>query len=70
MFCTRCGANNLDTDQFCRSCSAPLTKPGGAPGAIILPILAIRDTRRRNMVMPIRCTRSRAPVGALSLRWS
>ena len=33
MFCTRCGANNLDTDQFCRSCSAPLTKPGGAPGA-------------------------------------
>src|SRR5215475_4626261 len=33
MFCTRCGANNLDTDQICRSCSAPLTKPGGAPGA-------------------------------------
>jgi Domain of unknown function (DUF4190)/zinc-ribbon domain len=33
MFCTRCGANNLDTDQFCRSCSAPLTKPRGAPGA-------------------------------------
>lgn len=33
MFCTRCGANNLDTDQFCRSCSAPLTKPGGASGA-------------------------------------
>ena len=33
MFCTRCGANNLDADQFCRSCSAPLTKPGGAPGA-------------------------------------
>src|SRR5262245_18291853 len=30
MFCTRCGANNLDTDQFCRSCSAPLVKPGGA----------------------------------------
>ncbi len=33
MFCTRCGANNLDTDQFCRSCSAQLTKPGGASGA-------------------------------------
>jgi len=33
MFCTRCGANNLDTDQFCRSCSVPLTKPGGAPAA-------------------------------------
>jgi hypothetical protein len=31
MFCTRCGANNLDTDQFCRSCSSPL-KPGGAQG--------------------------------------
>ena len=30
MFCTRCGANNFDTDQFCRSCSAPLTKPVGA----------------------------------------
>src|SRR5215510_6731101 len=33
MFCTRCGANNFDTDQFCRSCSAPLTKPGSAPAA-------------------------------------
>ena len=33
MFCTRCGANNFDTDQFCRSCSAPLTKPVGAQGA-------------------------------------
>jgi Domain of unknown function (DUF4190) len=33
MFCTRCGANNLDTDLSCRSCSAPLTKPGGASGA-------------------------------------
>jgi|SRR5882672_5163538 len=32
MFCTRCGANNLDTDQFCRSCSSPLAKPGGAQG--------------------------------------
>src|SRR5262245_56709831 len=32
MFCTRCGANNLDNDQFCRSCSAPLTKSGGAQG--------------------------------------
>jgi hypothetical protein len=32
MFCTRCGANNLDTDQFCRSCSSPLTKTGGAQG--------------------------------------
>jgi hypothetical protein len=30
MFCTRCGANNLDGDQFCRSCSAPLTKTAGA----------------------------------------
>jgi TM2 domain-containing membrane protein YozV len=30
MFCTRCGANNLDTDRFCRSCSSPLMKPGGA----------------------------------------
>jgi Domain of unknown function (DUF4190)/zinc-ribbon domain len=30
MFCTRCGANNLDTDQFCRSCNAPLIRPGGA----------------------------------------
>ncbi len=29
MFCTRCGANNLDTDQHCRSCSAPLIKSGG-----------------------------------------
>jgi len=29
MFCTRCGANNLDTDQYCRSCSAPLVKSGG-----------------------------------------
>lgn len=35
MFCTRCGANNPDTDQFCRSCSAPLLKPGAQqqPGA-------------------------------------
>jgi Domain of unknown function (DUF4190)/zinc-ribbon domain len=32
MFCTRCGANNLDNDQFCRSCSAPLTKSGSAQG--------------------------------------
>jgi hypothetical protein len=32
MFCTRCGANNLDTDQFCRSCSSPLARPGGAQG--------------------------------------
>lgn len=32
MFCTRCGANNLDTDQFCRSCNAPLVRPGGAQG--------------------------------------
>jgi Domain of unknown function (DUF4190)/zinc-ribbon domain len=30
MFCTRCGTSNLDGDQFCRSCSSPLTKPGGA----------------------------------------
>jgi hypothetical protein len=30
MFCTRCGANNLDVDQFCRSCSSPLVKPGSA----------------------------------------
>src|SRR5215475_5601509 len=27
MFCTRCGANNLDTDQ---SCSSPLSKTSGA----------------------------------------
>ena len=33
MFCTRCGANNLDTDQFCKSCSAPLVKPGSGQGA-------------------------------------
>jgi hypothetical protein len=33
MFCTRCGANNLETDQFCRSCGATLVKSGGAPGA-------------------------------------
>lgn len=30
MFCTRCGANNLDADRFCRSCSSPLVKPGVA----------------------------------------
>jgi TM2 domain-containing membrane protein YozV len=34
MFCTRCGTNNLDTDRFCRSCSAPLVKPGAAPGQV------------------------------------
>lgn len=28
MFCTRCGTRNLDTDQFCRSCNAPLIKSG------------------------------------------
>lgn len=33
MFCTRCGSNNIDTDQFCRSCGAQLMKPGGAQGA-------------------------------------
>lgn len=35
MFCTRCGTRNLDTDQFCRSCNAPLIKPGASqnPGA-------------------------------------
>lgn len=33
MFCTRCGANNIDTDQFCRSCGGPLVKSGGAHGA-------------------------------------
>jgi hypothetical protein len=32
MFCTRCGANNLDTDQFCRSCNAPLVRPGAPQG--------------------------------------
>lgn len=35
MFCTRCGANNLDGDQFCRSCSSPLTKPGGPQGQAV-----------------------------------
>jgi hypothetical protein len=30
MFCTRCGANNLDTDRLCRSCNSPLVKPGVA----------------------------------------
>jgi hypothetical protein len=30
MFCTSCGANNLEADNFCRSCSAPLVKPGGS----------------------------------------
>jgi TM2 domain-containing membrane protein YozV len=34
MFCARCGANNLDTDRFCRSCSAPLVKPGAASGQV------------------------------------
>lgn len=34
MFCTRCGANNLDTDRFCRSCSEPLVRPGAAPGQV------------------------------------
>lgn len=32
MFCTRCGANNLDTDQFCRSCNAPLVRSGASQG--------------------------------------
>jgi hypothetical protein len=27
MFCTQCGTRNLDTDQYCRTCSAPLVKP-------------------------------------------
>jgi hypothetical protein len=30
MFCTRCGTRNLDTDQFCRACNAPLVKTGEA----------------------------------------
>ena len=34
MFCTRCGASNLDTDQFCRSCNAPLVKHGAAQGQV------------------------------------
>jgi len=33
MFCTRCGANNIDTDQFCRTCGATLVKSGGAQGS-------------------------------------
>jgi hypothetical protein len=27
MFCTQCGTRNLDTDQFCRNCAAPLAQP-------------------------------------------
>ena len=27
MFCTKCGTPNLDTDRFCRNCSAPLVIP-------------------------------------------
>jgi Domain of unknown function (DUF4190)/zinc-ribbon domain len=27
MFCTKCGKQNLDTDRFCRNCSAPLVTP-------------------------------------------
>jgi TM2 domain-containing membrane protein YozV len=34
MFCACCGANNLDTDRFCRSCSAQLVKPGAASGQV------------------------------------
>ncbi|MDX2033661.1 MAG: DUF4190 domain-containing protein [Blastocatellia bacterium] len=26
MFCTQCGARNLETDQYCRACNAPLVK--------------------------------------------
>lgn len=32
MFCTRCGSNNLDSDQFCRSCGAQLVKSGAEYG--------------------------------------
>ncbi len=31
MFCTRCGTQNPDDAAFCRSCSAPLVKPGDTP---------------------------------------
>lgn len=32
MFCTQCGARNLETDQYCRACNAPLVKrtPSGS----------------------------------------
>jgi TM2 domain-containing membrane protein YozV len=44
MFCTRCGANNLDNDQFCRSCGAPLARPGAASSQ--------RQPRQDNMPYP------------------
>src|SRR5262245_28608551 len=31
MFCTKCGTQNLDTDRFCRNCSAQLVVPRPAP---------------------------------------
>ncbi len=30
MYCTRCGTQNPDDAGFCRNCSSPLVKPGGA----------------------------------------
>lgn len=32
MFCTRCGANNLDTNQVCTSCGSTLPLKSGRPG--------------------------------------
>ncbi|MFN0086380.1 MAG: DUF4190 domain-containing protein [Blastocatellia bacterium] len=32
MFCTQCGTRNLETDQYCRACNAPLVRksPSGS----------------------------------------
>ena len=59
MFCTRCGANNLDTDRFCRSCSSPLTKSGGAssgpaqqPYPYSTPVASQQQPQRENLPYP------------------
>jgi hypothetical protein len=33
MFCGECGAQNPDTNQFCKNCGKPLRKPQSAPPA-------------------------------------